>query len=76
MIKGRYVAQVEVDFHINDKVSDAEFNDMHHQVTTELTNFIKETLDFELGGDDGLCDVNVTQQLADLYRVQNERGEN
>lgn len=72
MIKGRYVALVEVDFHINDKVSDVEFNDMRHQVTTELTNFIKDTLDFELGGDDELCDVKVTQQLADLYQIHEE----
>ena len=72
MIKGRYVAQIEVDFHINDEMSDLQFNAFRHQITGGLTNFIKNELDFELGADKGYSNVKVVQQYADLYRARNE----
>lgn len=70
MIKGRYVALVEVNFHINER-PDTQFNDLRSIIVGgKLTNFIKDDLGFVLNDDDNhTADIKVTQQFADLYRT-------
>ena len=68
MIKGRYVALVELDFHINEAQYSQPFENMKNDITNgNLTEMIKELLEIEI---DDLADINVTQQYADLYRVE------
>lgn len=73
MIKGRYVALVEVDFHINER-PDTQFEGLRSIVVDgDLTNCIKKDLDFILNDDDNpTADIKVTQQLADLYKIHEE----
>lgn len=73
MIKGRYVALVELDFHINEAQYSQPFEDMKNDITNgNLTEMIKELLEIEI---DDLADINVTQQYADLYRVEDGEAE-
>lgn len=68
MIKGRYVALVELDFHIDESLYPQPFDGMKNDITNgNLTEMIKELLEIEI---DDLADINVTQQYADLYRVE------
>lgn len=68
MIKGRYVALVELDFHIDESLYPQPFDDMKNDITNgNLTEMIKELLEIEI---DDLADINVIQQYADLYRVE------
>lgn len=69
MIKSRYVALVEIDFHIEEKKGIRPFDDikgdiMNGTLTEMLTELIKDELDEEF------ADVKLTQQYADLYRVE------
>lgn len=68
MIKGRYVALVELDFHIDESLYPQPFEDMKNDITNgSLTEMIKELLELEI---DDFAEINVTQQYADLYRVE------
>lgn len=68
MIKGRYVALVELDFHIDESLYSQPFEDMKNDITNgNLTEMIKELLEIEI---DDLADINVTQQYADMYKVE------
>ena len=68
MIKGRYVALVEIDFHIDEEKGVRPFDEIKNDVmngnlTVRLMELIKDELE-------ELADVKVTQQYADLYRVE------
>lgn len=74
MIKGRYVALVEMDFHIDEEKGVRPFDElkidvMNGNMTEMLTELIKDELD------EDFADVNVTQQYADLYRVEDGDSE-
>ena len=69
MIKGRYVALVEIDIHLEEKESLLPFEDiknnvMNGKLTEELVKMIEDEFVTKYEGD-----VKVTQQYADLYRV-------
>ncbi len=72
MIKGRYVALVEVDFSLDDhKEGIRPFEDIRNDfvngyVTEELAKELKELF----YDDKGLTTIKVTQQYADLYKVE------
>ena len=71
MIKGRYVALVEIDMHIEEQDGVRPFEELRDDfVNGSLTNGLKEMLDEELGEPDAT--VTVTQQYANLYRIEGE----
>lgn len=69
MIKGKYVALVEVDIHIEEQDGMRPFEDIKNDVVNGyFTNGLKEMLDEELGEPDAT--VTITQQYADLYKTE------
>ncbi len=69
MIKGRYVALVEVDMHIEEQDGMRPFEDIKNDVVNGyFTKGLTEMLEEELGEPDAT--VTVTQQYADLYRTE------
>ena len=69
MIKGRYVALVEVDIHIEDREGVRPFEDIKNDVVNgRFTNGLKEMLEEELGEPDAT--ITIIQQYADLYKTE------
>lgn len=71
MIKGRYVALVEIDFAIDEK----QYKNVYpmSEVKKNFEGFtpeLKKMLENELGEE---ATVNVTQQYADIYQVEDEK---
>lgn len=71
MIKGRYVALVEINIHVDAAEGLLPMEQIRQNVTGgALTNAIRaEIADIF---DSGTVDVNVTQQLADVYEVEQD----
>ena len=70
MIKGRYVALVEVDFHFTEYEYMKPFEDIKDELTGGfVTKELERTLQ-ELFMPEGYATVKATQQYADLYRVE------
>ena len=69
MIKGRYVALVEIDIHLEEKEGLLPFEDIKNNVMNgKFTEELVKMIEYEfMTKDEG--DVKVTQQYADLYRV-------
>jgi hypothetical protein len=68
MIKGRYVATVEVDIHVTDSDSVRPFEEIKEDmVGGPLTEALQKEIE-DIFGDD--ADVTVTQQYADVYEVK------
>lgn len=75
MIKGKYVAQVEIDFNFERKDNMFSFEKMREGVVGgSLTNALKELI-LDDAVDDSFCEVNVTQMYADLYEIDDENKE-
>lgn len=70
MIKGRYVALVEIDIHLEEKESLRPFEDIKNDVMNgKLTEELLKIIEYEFATkEEG--DVKVTQQYADMYRVE------
>lgn len=67
-IKGRYVAQVEINFEINeDEKGLLPFDEMHENLTVRYTPMLKAHLN-EVSD----VPVEVTQMYADVWRVEDE----
>lgn len=74
MIKGRYVALVEIDFHADEQKGLRPFDEIKNDVVNgNLTAMLTELIIDDL--DEGLADVKVTQQYADLYRAEDGEAE-
>ena len=69
--KGRYVAQIMIDFDIEKREGVLPFDVVKKKVTDgELTDAIRDVVVDEYIDDSGT--VTVTQQYADLYEVEDE----
>lgn len=74
--KGRYVAQIVIDFDILEQkgIGMLPFEEIKKKVTNgELTDAINDVVVGEIIDDYGT--VTVTQQYADMYEVEAERRE-
>lgn len=70
-IKGRYVAQIEINFDFKYKSSMRPFEEIKENIVHgELTDAIKDVIVGEIADDYG--SVTVTQQYADMYEVRDE----
>lgn len=73
MIKGKYVALVEVDVHIPESKHNRPFEEIKDDVMNGwVTNALKEVIEGEVFDDKKYSTVKVTQQYADLYEVDGE----
>ena len=73
MIKGRYVATVEIDFSMSENELgllpfDEIFNNWRNNTTEELTEIIQNELE-------PYGKVKITQQYADVYKCDEQEGE-
>lgn len=72
--KGRYVAQIVIDFDILKQKGMLPFEEIKKKtIDGELTDAIKDVVVGEVIDDCGT--VTVTQQYADMYEVKEERRE-
>jgi hypothetical protein len=72
--KGRYVAQIVIDFDILERKGVLPFEEIKKKtIDGELTDAIKDVVVGEIIDDCGT--VTVTQQYADMYEVEEERRE-
>ena len=70
--KGRYVAQIVIDFDILKQKGMLPFEEIKKKtIDGELTDAIKDVVVGEIIDDCGT--VTVTQQYADMYKVEEER---
>ena len=70
--KGRYVAQIVIDFDILEQKGMLPFEEIKKKtIDGELTDAIKDVVVGEVIDDYGT--VTVTQQYADMYKVEEER---
>lgn len=68
-VKGRYVAQVEINFEIDeDEEGLLPFDEMHEKLTVRFTPMLKAYIEEGFDGS-----VEVTQMYADVWRVEDER---
>ena len=67
-IKGRYVAQIVIDFDIKKQEGMSPLGELRKTVDGELANAIRDVVIGEIM--DGYGTVTVTQQYADLYEVE------
>lgn len=66
-IKGRYVAQIEINFAIDESTEGLlPFEEIHKKVTEELTPMLKDLIRDEIGKE---MEVAVTQMFADVWRT-------
>lgn len=71
MVKGKYVATVEIDFAFDENGNGFRpFEEIHDAVQREMTPHIQEMLEEEF---EGCGKVTVKQMHADLYQVQAEK---
>ena len=72
MIKGKYVAIVEVNLSIDENTPNLKpFHQLEKVVKHEITDAIKDMLEDEFGE---VGSVIVTQNFADLYRIDGGDG--
>lgn len=72
MIKGRYVALVEINFHIDEQEGLRPFDEIKGDVVNgNFTKMIESLIVDET--DKGMADIKVTQQFADIYKVDEEQ---
>lgn len=73
MIKGRYVATVEIDFSVSEKDPNLlPFDKIKENVCNETTELLTELIEQEF------CptgNVKITQQYADVFRCDEQEGE-
>lgn len=75
MVKGKYVAKIEIYIHYDDeKIQDLKpFDETKHDICGgAMTQAIAEVIKSEIG-DPQICDVSVTQEYADLYKCEGEQ---
>ena len=73
MIKGRYVATIEIDFSISEKEPNIlPFDKINENWRNETTKFLAELIEQEFYP---FGNVKVTQQYADVYRCDEQEGE-
>lgn len=71
MIKGRYVAQIEIDFSYHSNPSKSEFEFSYDKLHSDwMEKAIKYHLNEIFYG--GNTQIKVTKQLADIYKVGDE----
>ena len=69
MIKGHYVAIVEINFSIDENTPNLKpFHQLEELVKTETTEMLKDMIEDEFREVGGI--VIVTQTLADLYKTE------
>ena len=72
MIKGRYVALVEINFHIDEQEGLRPFDEIKGDVVNgNLTEMLEDLIGSEL--DKSMADIKATQQFADVYKVDEEQ---
>lgn len=73
MIRGRYVATVEIDFSVSEKDPNLlPFDKIKENVCNETTELLTELIEQEF------CpsgNVKITQQYADVFRCDEQEGE-
>ena len=73
MIKGRYVATVEIDFSVSEKDPDLlPFDKIKENVCNDTTEFLTELIEEEFYP---FGSVRVTQQYADVFRCDEQEEE-
>lgn len=73
MIKGRYVATVEIDFSVSEKEAGLRpFNELKEKFSNETTKFLTELIEEEFYP---FGNVSVTQQYADVFRCDEQEEE-
>ncbi len=73
MIKGKYVALVEVDVHIKEGKGMRPFEEIKEDlISGEVTEELAKKLKDMFSEDEDASTVKVTQQYADLYEVEND----
>ena len=72
MIKGRYVALVEINFHIDEQEGLRPFDEIKGDVMNgDMTEMLEDLIESEF--DKSVADIKVTQQFADVYKVDEEQ---
>lgn len=72
MIKGRYVAQIEINFAMDESTEGLlPFEEIHKRTTEGLTPMLKELIRDEI--DEG--EVTVTQMFADVWMAEDADAE-
>ena len=72
MIKGRYVALVEINFHMDEQKGLRPFDEIKGDVVNgNLTEMLEDLIGSEL--DKSMADIKVTQQFADVYKIDGEQ---
>jgi len=67
-IKGRYVAQIEINFAIDESTEGLlPFGEIHKRTTEGLTPMLKELIQNEIS--EG-TEVTITQMFADVWRAE------
>ena len=68
MIKGKFVATIEIDISIDENTPNLlPFEELKDAVHNEMEQAVKEMLHDEFGD---IATVNVTKMFADLYQVE------
>ena len=71
MVKGRYVAQIEINFAIDESTEGLiPFEEIHKRTTEGLTPMLKELIQNEIGEE---AEITVTQMFADVWRGEDEQ---
>ena len=71
MIKGRYVALVEIDIHVTDTDGAIPIEEIKCDIVDgTFTEALQREIESNFGED---ADVTVTQQYADVYEVKDEQ---
>ena len=70
--KGRYAAQVVIDIDFEPDDKSLPFESIKEGVSKELTPELDRLVKEYIAGEDEGCKVTVTQNYADLYKVEGE----
>lgn len=74
-IKGKYVAYVIIDIDVDAKKTGLPFGEIHKNITEGLTPALKDELQSQLDGEIRGCTIEVIQQYADVWEVEEEQEE-
>lgn len=71
-IKGRYAAQVIIDIDVDAEKTRLPINEIRKNITEGLTPALQDELQSQLDGDLEGCTVELIQQYADVWEVEED----
>lgn len=72
MIRGKFVAQIEIDISHNKKISQDKFNALRYNIRNQWKEGIKELIEEDLSACLDTVEVRLNQMLADLIQYDEE----